>query len=62
MAGAVVTDFVAADEFFADGDLDGVAHDCDLNLAALVLRAGVVVLPGEAHVPVGIDLAGDGHD
>jgi hypothetical protein len=35
-AGAVVFDFVGADELFADADLDGVADESDLDLAAVL--------------------------
>ena len=33
LAGAVVTVRVGTDELFPDRDLDGVAHDGDLDLA-----------------------------
>ena len=62
LASAVVADLVAADELFTDRDLDGVVYDCGLDLAALVLRARVVVLAGEAHVPVRINLARHRHN
>ena len=57
-AGAVVADAVAADELVADADLDGVADDRDLDLAAPVLGADPVVGAGEAHVARRVDLAG----
>lgn len=36
LSGSVVTDWVAADEFLADGNLDSIAHDRDLILTAIV--------------------------
>src|SRR5262249_14756778 len=48
-----------ADELVADGDLDRVADDGDLYLAAPVLVADAVAGGGEAHVAGGVDLAGD---
>ena len=48
LAGAVVADRVAADELLADGDLDGVADDGDLDLAAAELVADPVAGAGEA--------------
>lgn len=50
-AGAVVADLVAADAFLTDR----LAYDGDLDQAAPVLRAGVVVLASEAPVAVRVD-------
>lgn len=49
-AGAVVTDWVPADELFADGQLDVITNDGDLDLAASVGVAGPIVRPGERDV------------
>ena len=49
-AGAVVTDRVASDELFADGQLDVITHHGDLDLAAPIGVAGAVVRPGELDV------------
>ena len=49
---------VAADELFTDGDLDGVADDGDLDLAAPELVADPVAGAGEADVAGRVDLAG----
>ena len=51
-------DAVGADELVADADLDGVADDGDLDLAAPVLGADPVAGAGEAHVARRVDLAG----
>ena len=58
--GLVMAGGVGTDKMFPDADLDRVADDgdLDLDLAALVYGAGVVVLPGEADVPGRINLAG----
>ena len=42
---------------FPGADLDRVANDDDLDLTAFVHRVGVIVFPGEAHVPGRINLA-----
>ena len=49
-SGAVVADGMGPDELLADGDLDGVADDGDLDLPAPVLVADPVVGAGEADV------------
>lgn len=56
--GSVMTGWVGTDEMFPDTDLDRVTHDGDLDLTSFVDRAGVVGLPGEAHVAGRIHLAG----
>jgi hypothetical protein len=58
-AGAVMFDGVVADELFTDGDLEVIADDGDLDLAASELVANAVVGAGEADVAQRVDLSGD---
>ena len=58
LAGAVVFDAVGADELVADADLDGLADDRDLNLAAPMFGAYPIVGAGEAHIARRVDFAG----
>lgn len=57
-AGAVVADFVGADELVADRDLDAIADDGDPHLATSVLDADSLAGAGEADVAARVDLAG----
>ena len=56
-SGAVMAGFVCADEFFADGDLDGVANHGDLDLSSFEFGSDAVGLPRERHVARRVDLA-----
>jgi hypothetical protein len=49
--GSIMTCTVGTYEMFPNTDLDRVTNNGDLNLATLVLRAGVIVLPSKTHVP-----------
>jgi hypothetical protein len=59
LAGAVVTDRVAADELGSDRDLDRLADHRDLDLAAPELGSDPIAGSGEADTAAGVDLAGD---
>lgn len=51
LAGAVAAGLVGADELGADGDLDGVAHDGDLDLTAPVGVADPELAPAKDTFP-----------
>ena len=60
LSGAVVADRMHADDLATGGDLDDVADDRDLHLAAAMFAPDFVVGPGEADRPARVDLAGHG--